>query len=95
MQDPLNTSWAGFGSSTIHMMPGRLRAGEIPVPSIEYFAKANWKIFLILDQIDQWLSEGRNIYVHCRDGVGRTGGYRHFITHNFSYPRQVYDLMGF
>jgi hypothetical protein len=19
----------------------------------------------------------------------------HFITHNFSYPRQVYDLMGF
>jgi hypothetical protein len=27
----------------------------------------------ILDQIDQWLSKGRSIYVHCWGGVGRTG----------------------
>lgn len=27
----------------------------------------------ILDQIDQWLLEGRSIYVHCWGGVGRTG----------------------
>lgn len=27
----------------------------------------------ILDQIDQWLIEGRNVYVHCWGGVGRTG----------------------
>jgi len=27
----------------------------------------------ILDQIDQWLADGRSIYVHCWGGVGRTG----------------------
>jgi len=27
----------------------------------------------ILDQIDQWSNEGRNVYVHCWGGVGRTG----------------------
>ncbi len=27
----------------------------------------------ILTQIDKWLASGRNVYVHCWGGVGRTG----------------------
>jgi protein-tyrosine phosphatase len=28
---------------------------------------------MILDRIDAALGEGRPVYIHCRDGIGRTG----------------------
>ncbi|MEW6650054.1 MAG: dual specificity protein phosphatase family protein [Chloroflexota bacterium] len=31
------------------------------------------ELIRILDQIDTWLSEGKNVYVHCWGGIGRTG----------------------
>ncbi len=31
------------------------------------------ELIRILDQIDTWLSEDKNVYVHCWGGIGRTG----------------------
>lgn len=43
------------------------------MPIRDFSIPSEIELTRILDQIDAWLAEGRNVYVHCWGGIGRTG----------------------
>ena len=43
------------------------------MPIRDFSTPTEQTVVNILDQIDTWLAKGRNIYLHCWGGIGRTG----------------------
>ncbi len=43
------------------------------MPIRDFSTPSGVEMMAILNQMDQWLNEGKTVYVHCYGGIGRTG----------------------
>lgn len=62
-EDDLSSEAAQLGIETIYLRQG-IPDGEIPNPT---------QMMAVLNQIDDWLANDRQVYIHCQGGMGRTG----------------------
>jgi len=62
----------GLGNEEQHAKARGMRFVSFPIPDREV-PESDAKVAAVLEKLDADLSSGKNVVVHCRQGVGRTG----------------------